>query len=81
VAAGFSAVGLVETLAKNLVDQPDKVVVEATESGGSATLMLRVAEEDKGKIIGKQGKVIKALRTVVSAVASHAGQKVVLDLE
>ncbi|MBI4423650.1 MAG: KH domain-containing protein, partial [Elusimicrobia bacterium] len=54
---------LVSLLARNLIEQPDKV--EVTESAGAAgaqSLLIRVADEDKGKIIGKQGKVIKAVR-------------------
>ena len=72
---------LVGYLAKNLVDHPEGVEVSATEEGDTSKLMLRVAEEDKGKIIGKQGKVIKALRAVVTMAAAKANQKTVLDLE
>ena len=68
-------------LAKSLVDKPEAVEITASEQGETVSLMLRVAEEDKGKIIGKQGKVIKALRAVASAAAEKANRKVVLDLE
>ena len=68
-------------LVKSLVDQPEKVELSVREEGGAVTLAFRVAEEDKGKIIGKQGKVIKAIRAVVAAAAGKAGQKVLLDLE
>lgn len=68
-------------LTKSLVDQPDKVEVTEEEEGGLRRLTLRVAEEDKGKIIGKQGKVIKAIRAVVGIAAERAKTKVLLDLE
>ncbi|MFA6029329.1 MAG: KH domain-containing protein [Elusimicrobiota bacterium] len=68
-------------IAKQIVDQPDKVEVTASEEGGVTRLMLRVAEEDKGKIIGKQGKVIKAIRAVVGVAAAKAEKSVVVDVE
>lgn len=68
-------------LVKSLVDQPDKVELTVREDGDAVTLAFRVAEEDKGKIIGKQGKVIKAVRAVVSIAAAKAGKKVVVDLD
>ncbi len=72
---------LVLTLAKNLVDKPEQVEVTQTENAGTLVLTVRVAEEDKGKIIGKQGKVIKAIRAVIAAAAEKAEQKVSVDLE
>ncbi|MDE2291624.1 MAG: KH domain-containing protein [Elusimicrobia bacterium] len=68
-------------LVKCLVDQPDKVELTVHEDGDAVTLAFRVAEEDKGKIIGKQGKVIKAVRSVVSIAGAKAGKKVVVDLD
>lgn len=68
-------------LVKSLVDQPDKVELTVHEEGDEVTLVVRVAEEDKGKIIGKQGKVIKAVRSVVSIAAEKAGKKVEVDLD
>ena len=68
-------------LAKHLVDKPDAVDVVETENGDTTQLLVKVAEEDKGKIIGKQGKVIKAIRSVASAAASKAGKKVAVDLD
>ncbi|HAH05384.1 MAG TPA: RNA-binding protein [Elusimicrobia bacterium] len=68
-------------IARQLVDQPDKVDVTASEEGGVTRLMLKVAEEDKGKIIGKQGKVIKAIRAIVGVAAAKADKTVVLDVE
>ena len=72
---------IVLKLAKNLVDKPDQVEVTATENGDTTQLVVKVAEEDKGKIIGKQGKVIKALRILATAVATKTSKKVVLDVE
>ena len=77
----FKPADLVLMLTKSLVDKPEAVEVNATENAGATTLVVKVAEEDKGKIIGKQGKVIKALRAVVGAAATKANQKVLLDLE
>ncbi|MBI5244507.1 MAG: KH domain-containing protein [Elusimicrobia bacterium] len=68
-------------IARHLVDQPDKVDVTASEDGAVTRLTLKVAEEDKGKIIGKQGKVIKAIRAIVSVAAAKANRTVVLDVE
>lgn len=72
---------LVLYLLKNLADQPDKVDVQQSEQNGSVVLHLVVAEEDKGKVIGKQGKVIKAIRAVASAAAAKAGKKVVVEID
>ena len=72
---------IVLRLAQNLVDKPDQVEVTATENGDVTTFVLKVAEGDKGKIIGKQGKVIKALRTLAFAVAAKSNSKVLLDIE
>ncbi len=68
-------------LVKSLVDQPDKVELTVREEGDAVTLAFRVAEEDKGKIIGKQGKVIKAVRSVIGIAAAKANKKVVVDLD
>ena len=68
-------------MAKRLADHPDKVEVKESEQAGLLTLQLFVAEEDKGRIIGKQGKVIKAIRSVVSAAASKDGKKTVVEVE
>ncbi|MFH1724690.1 MAG: KH domain-containing protein [Elusimicrobiota bacterium] len=68
-------------LAKHLVDSPAKVEVNAEEDGDLTRLTMRVADEDKGKIIGKQGKVIKAIRAVVGVSAAKSDRRVILDLE
>ncbi|MBI4346376.1 MAG: KH domain-containing protein [Elusimicrobia bacterium] len=73
---------LVTLLAKSLVEHPDQVEVRSEEgSGGAKNLLIKVADDDKGKIIGKQGKVIKAVRAVVGAAASKSGEKALVDLE
>ena len=61
---------LVEVIAKALVDQPDEVVVTEKETEKSIVLELRVAQPDMGKVIGKQGRIAKAIRSVVKAAAS-----------
>lgn len=72
---------LVTYLVKGLADRPEQVSVEATEQGGAAHFKLAVAEEDKGKIIGKQGKVIKAIRAVVSVAAAKQGKRASIDID
>ena len=71
---------LVELIAKSLVDNPDGVVVKETEDEDSVTLELTVATEDMGKVIGKGGRIAKAIRTVVKAAASKGDKKVVVDI-
>ncbi len=71
---------LVELIAKSLVDNPDGVVVKETEDEDSVTLELTVAPEDMGKVIGKGGRIAKAIRTVVKAAASKGDKKVVVDI-
>jgi len=72
---------LVLRIVKGLADHPDQAQVEETASGGVTHLHLTVAESDKGKVIGKQGKVIKAIRTVVTAAAQKAGKKAQVEID
>ncbi len=72
---------LVEMIAKSLVDHPDDVVVTAIEDDGTITLELTVAPEDMGKVIGKQGRIAKSIRTVVKAAASKGDKKVIVDIK
>jgi len=66
-------------MAKNLVDQPDAVSV--TELAGETTVLeLRVAPEDMGKVIGRQGRIAKEIRTVIKSVAQRTGKKVNVDI-
>ncbi|MBQ8147619.1 MAG: KH domain-containing protein [Lachnospiraceae bacterium] len=69
-------VELVELIAKSLVDHPDEVVVTQTESENVITVELKVAADDMGKVIGKQGSIAKSIRTVVKAAASKGDKKV-----
>ena len=66
---------------KRLVDKPEAVSVEASQDGDVEVLKLIVDESDKGKVIGKQGKVIKAIRAVVGAAASKAGRQVDVEID
>ena len=71
---------LVETIAKALVDSPDEVVVTEKETDKIIVLELKVATDDVGKIIGKQGKIAKAIRSVVKAASSKCDKKVIVDI-
>lgn len=70
---------LVEVLVRNLVDVPEKVTVEAVEDPRSITLEVRVAEGDMGRVIGRQGRVAKAIRTVAKAAAVKDGRRVSVE--
>ena len=71
---------LVEVIAKSLVDYPDQVVVTETENETAIVLELRVAQSDMGKVIGKQGRIAKAIRSVVKAAASKEEKKVIVEI-
>ncbi|MGQ9532438.1 MAG: KH domain-containing protein [Desulfotomaculales bacterium] len=71
---------LVEILAKALVDQPDRVSVTMVERDRTCVIELRVAPEDMGKVIGRQGRVARAIRTVVKAAATRYRKKVVVEI-
>jgi len=71
---------LVEYIAKSLVDDPDNVSVNIIEGEKSTILELRVSQDDIGKVIGKHGRIAKAVRTVLSAAASKTGKRVVLEI-
>ena len=71
---------LVETIAKALVDNPDEVEVKEIEGTQSVIIELKVAEEDMGKVIGKQGRIAKAIRTVVKAAAIKENKRVVVEI-
>ena len=73
-------VELVESIAKALVDKPEEVSVKQTEGRQEIVIELTVAPEDMGKVIGKQGRIAKALRTVVKAAATRANKKVVVEI-
>jgi hypothetical protein len=67
-------------LAKHLVDQPDMVEVAEEESEGTTTLRLKVAPDDMGKVIGKQGRIARAIRTLVKAAAISEEKKVNVEI-
>ena len=71
---------LVEVIAKSLVDYPNEVVVTETEKEKAIVIELHVAASDMGKVIGKQGRIAKAIRSVVKAAASKSEKKVVVDI-
>ena len=72
---------LVEVIAKALVNNPDEVVVTEREEDGDIYLKLSVDPSDMGKVIGKQGRIAKAIRTVIKVPASKEDVKVTLDIE
>jgi predicted RNA-binding protein YlqC (UPF0109 family) len=71
---------LVELLAKHLVNRPEEVQVRETQGDTASVIELRVASEDLGRIIGKQGRTAKSIRTLVNAAASRISRKVVLEI-
>ena len=71
---------LVEVIAKALVDNPDEVVVTEKEEGEHVTIELRVASSDMGKVIGKQGRIAKAIRSVVKAALLNENKKVDVEI-
>ena len=71
---------LVEYLAKGLVDKPDEVRVERVERDGTIVLELHVAPDDVGKVIGRQGRVARALRTLVRASGARSNERALLEI-
>ncbi len=71
---------LVEYIAKALVDNPDEVSVNEVEGSQSIIIELKVAQEDMGKVIGKQGRIAKAIRTVVKAAAIKENKRVIVEI-
>jgi predicted RNA-binding protein YlqC (UPF0109 family) len=71
---------LVEIIARSLVDNPEEVKVIETETDKSVLLELRVAPDDMGKVIGKQGKIAKSIRTLTKAAAAKAGKRVAVEI-
>ncbi|MEG1432975.1 MULTISPECIES: KH domain-containing protein [Eubacterium] len=71
---------LVEVIAKALVDHPDQVEVTEMAKNRSIVLELKVAESDMGKVIGKQGRIAKAIRSVIKAAATKEDKRVMLDI-
>lgn len=71
---------LLEVIAKNLVDHPEQVEVTETRNERALVLELRVSPEDMGKVIGKQGRIAKAIRTVVKASGVHEDKKIIVEI-
>ena len=71
---------LVEFLAQQLVNNPEAVDVKEAQGETASVLELRVAKEDLGRVIGKQGRTAKSIRTILNAVASRTNRKVVLEI-
>ena len=71
---------LVEVIAKSLVDHPEEVVVTQTEESNAILVELKVAPSDMGKVIGKQGRIAKAIRTVVKAASARTGKKYTVEI-
>ncbi len=71
---------IVEYLARRLVDDPDAVEVEEIEREGAVIVQLSVAPDDVGKVIGRQGRIARALRTIVRASAARRDQRVLLEI-
>ena len=71
---------LIEYIAKSLVDEPDAVSVAETENEKGTVIQLKVAKDDIGKVIGKYGRIAKAMRTVLSAAAMKDGRRFSLDI-
>ena len=71
---------LLDYLARRLVDEPDAVRVEEVERDGAVVLQLHVAPDDVGKVIGRQGRIARALRTIVRASAARRDHRVLLEI-
>lgn len=76
----MSAPELVEFVARSLVDDPDAVSVEVHREGGTTVIELHVAEDDMGKVIGRNGSVAKALRTLLKVMAAREGEPLSLEI-
>ena len=71
---------LIEIIAKSLVDNPDAVVVRETDGEKTTIIELRVAQEDLGKVIGKQGRTARSMRTILNAAGTKLGKRSVLEI-
>jgi uncharacterized protein len=76
----MAALDLVEYVARSLVDEPDAVHVEVVQDGGVSVIELHVADDDMGKVIGRNGSVAKALRTLLKVVSAREGEPFSLEI-
>ena len=72
---------LVEVIAKALVDHPEEVTVTETEKDNATVVELRVSPTDMGKVIGKQGRIAKSIRSVMKAAATRQGTKIAVEID
>jgi len=77
---GASMKELIEYIAKSLVDKPESVAVRETEGEKTTIIELRVAQEDLGKVIGKQGRTAQSMRTILNAAGTKLGKRCVLEI-
>ena len=80
-AVAQAMVGLIATITRALVDEPDQVKVEATADRDATVLLLRVAPGDLGKVIGKQGRTARSIRTILGAASMKAQHRFALDIQ
>jgi uncharacterized protein len=71
---------LVQAIAHELVDYPERVIIDELVGGKSYVLQLKVAKEDTGKVIGKHGRTAKAMRTILNAVSVRANKRIILEI-
>ena len=71
---------MLKYIVENIVDEPDQISIGATEDDRGPVLLLRVAEDDRGKVIGRQGRIVQAIRTVVKAATVGTGEKVSVEI-
>ena len=74
------AAAVLKYIVENIVDEPDQISIGATEDDRGPVLLLRVAEDDRGKVIGRQGRFVQAIRTVVKAATVGTGEKVSVEI-
>ena len=74
------AAAVLKYIVEQIVDEPDQIAIAATEDDRGPVLLLRVAEEDRGKIIGRQGRIVHAIRTIVKAASVGSGEKVNVEI-
>lgn len=72
---------LIRCIAESLVDNPGEIIVTESETEKGIVIRLKVAEEDMGKVIGKQGRIAKAIRTVAKAAASKDEKKIIVEIQ